>query len=680
MTLFKQIAIIFTLIFVTILSIVMLQNFNNTKEFVKSELYTSSSETAVALGMSINSFLINKNYKPSKIQNFEDESGLEDMDDSEAKKAVSAQSGSLSKGDIPLFETMINAVFDKGYYESIRLYDMNGNVVIDKSQNIVVKGIPTWFINFVDLESPSAKTYISGGWTNVGIIEVKKHTGNSIVKLWKNFNAVIKTFYIITAIALLILFLLLQFTLKSLKRVEEQAIAVEKNDFIINKDIPFTTEFKQVTLAMNGLIEKVKDIFEKETKYFKQYQDLLYIEEESGLHNRKYLNLKFNNYLSSDSSESHGIFFLMHCDLLERAKNDIGYKNYKEILVRMGRKFKEFTSKVSGTFATRVSQTDFMVVVPNYSLEVLKPELSELESAFEKVLNDYDLEEKRIATSVTRYDNTMSFGDVLSRADFLLSTAKQHSESYIHYDSGNISDESLMGKSEWQQFFTESFEQKRFTLAVQPVMDVKKSVTVHQECFLRLKKEDSILNAGYFMPTAYELGFADEIDKVVIEQAIELVLTKEEPVSINIDTSFIEKASNIDWLRTLLRKVPVDTLGKLSFEAKENQTLHDLALYENFTQMLRAYNCQFGIDHFIGGEDLAYLQEIKPAFIKIDSKLIQEMNDSNSGSMRSIEIIAKSLDIRIIAVFVEENAMLESMQSCGVACMSGNHIKKAELI
>ncbi|MEH1010331.1 hypothetical protein QM027_05065 [Campylobacter concisus] len=58
--------------------------------------------------------------------------------------------------------------------------------------------------------------------------------------------------------------------------------------FIIQKRIPFTTDLKKMVLAMNSMVSKVQDIFEREAATLSKYQELLYKDSMSGTYNRRF--------------------------------------------------------------------------------------------------------------------------------------------------------------------------------------------------------------------------------------------------------------------------------------------------------------------------------------------------------------------------------------------------------
>ena len=236
MTLFKQIASIFSIFIILIIGSVMYLNFNSANQFIQNQLYTTAEDTATSLGLSL-SMNIPQN----------DE-------------------------DISTMETMVNAIFDRGYYESITLIDMEGNTLIENKNIFKVKNVPDWFLNNVKLKVSTAQTQISSGWIPYGTLSVKLHTGHAYIQLWNIFIEILTTFAFLVSLVLLILYFVLTFILKSLKGVEKQAMAITNNDFIIQEDEPFTTEFKNVVKGMNKMVVKVKAIFEHEELMVQKYK------------------------------------------------------------------------------------------------------------------------------------------------------------------------------------------------------------------------------------------------------------------------------------------------------------------------------------------------------------------------------------------------------------------------
>ncbi|MDD4884499.1 LapD/MoxY N-terminal periplasmic domain-containing protein, partial [Sulfuricurvum sp.] len=297
MSLFKQMAIMLSLFLGIILISVMILNFKSATEFVQNQLYTDAKNTAHSLGLSL-----------SKVADPSDTSSM---------------------------ETMINAIYDSGYYQRIRLVDVEGKEIYTRENDVRVIDVPQWFIQWVPIQNATATSDIMIGWSRFGTLEVSGHTGNAYRQLYSTLIDLSQTFLMIGAVVFGLLYLLLSLSLKSLKRIRDQAKAIIDNEFIIEKKIPFTTEFRSVTVAMNAMVEKVRDIFERENETLRRYHELLYKDAETKLNNRRYLTAKLPDYLQSDASLSSGVYVMVSIDDIDRLKREKGYERYSKLITHL---------------------------------------------------------------------------------------------------------------------------------------------------------------------------------------------------------------------------------------------------------------------------------------------------------------------------------------------------------
>mgnify|MGYP001814604876 FL=1 len=70
--------------------------------------------------------------------------------------------------DLAAVETMMNAIFDRGYYRQISLSDIDGTVVVKRVLPVAVDGVPDWFIEMLPLETPGGESLIMTGWKRAG--------------------------------------------------------------------------------------------------------------------------------------------------------------------------------------------------------------------------------------------------------------------------------------------------------------------------------------------------------------------------------------------------------------------------------------------------------------------------------------------------------------------------------
>lgn len=644
MTLFKQIAILFSVFIIIIITSVMYLNFKSANEFIQNQLYTTSEDTATSLGLSLSLNI------------------------------------PIESNDLSTMETMINAIFDRGYYEAIILRDTSGKVLIENKHILKVKSVPDWFVRYTNIVVPTATTQISSGWIPYGVLSVKLHSGHAYMQLWNIFIDILQTFAILVAIVLAILYSLLTFVLKSLKEVEKQAIAISNNDFIIQKTLPFTTEFRSVVNTMNKMVTKVKDIFEHEAVMVQKYNALLYNDQDTGMGNRKFFSLRLSSLLNQEDAKSSGTVVIFVLNHFHQTKQKVGFEVLNAYINSLAELFYTSTQGIEERVVSRLKDSEFAMILPQTNYNETKSLIKKFLAQCEKIKQEElkEIKEFYISGGATYFDENDNQKEILSRADFALSSALMKSEAHVHFHEIK-SDESLeeLGKQEWYKLITHALKGDGIKLAVQSVKDSFGEV-FHKETYLRMSDKDGKLYpARVFVPMLSALALTDEVDKKVIELCIKLA--KKEPnteIAINIATSFINNTQNISWLENTLKNL-LHVKLKLSFEAGNYAILHNLDNFISFANLVQKYGYGFGIDNFnITPKNLEYLQQLKPRYIKANKSFFIDMNtDANNNSYTSFKVLATSLDIKLIATAVETKEESDALKAIPITLQQGSFIE-----
>ena len=250
MTLFKQIMIAVIAFGIVIFMAVGYLNFKSLNGYINDQLGENARHTANSLGLAL---------KPI-----------------------------VDPEDMSLAQTMINSMFDSGRYKLIKLEDVDGKVLIENSQQTIVKDIPEWFYKIAKFEAPVATSEIMTGWAKFGTLYVQGSTALAYNELYSNSKNIFNFLALMIIIALVVAFFALKAIFRPLVMVQNQAEAILDNKFIIQKRIPFTTDLKKMVLAMNSMVSKVQDIFEREAATLSKYQELLYKDSMSGTYNRRF--------------------------------------------------------------------------------------------------------------------------------------------------------------------------------------------------------------------------------------------------------------------------------------------------------------------------------------------------------------------------------------------------------
>jgi len=297
MSLFKQVSAVLLFIFTILFVLIIAVTFGIIKDSAEKSLYENVQNSVTNLSLSITN------------------SGTE----------------------ISSIKTVINASFDNGNYEKIIFKDVDDNIVYElkKETNIEEDKIPKWFINLVNIEEVSAKSTISNGWNVLGILEIYNDRTLFFEQTYEIFKNLVFSLLISFIVLLIILSYLFNFMLNPLKTIKKQAESVMKNEFILEEKVPFTSEFKSLTLNINSMIIKFENMFENTNNVLKQNKELLYFDEITKLNNRKYFMLKANDYLDKNNPNNKG-FILAFSLQMDNINKTFGYIHTNEIFTQIG--------------------------------------------------------------------------------------------------------------------------------------------------------------------------------------------------------------------------------------------------------------------------------------------------------------------------------------------------------
>ncbi|MDF1884521.1 EAL domain-containing protein [Sulfurimonas sp. SAG-AH-194-C21] len=618
-----------------ILGIVFVTNIKNTQSFLAKQIYSTSQDTVYSLAMSLSS--------------------IDEKD---------------SRVDI---ELMINAIFDSGYYEYIKYYDINNSIIYETSLPVLVKDIPSWFISITPIELQEATGSINKGWTKAGTLHIKGHSGYAYYALYQNFKSLLITFSIIAFISLSVLIFIINTILVSLKGIKNQANSIAEHKFIIQKSKPFVSEFGVLINSMNKMVTKVESIFKAEVQTFEQYQTLLYKDEETALPNKKYFMLKLKEILD-DESVNLGYLAIVSIDGLDKLKQESSYQVYKETLENF---IENMPSELKlNNLLARISENDIAVLFETHDISKIESYFTELQDSLNITHKDIKSKEKLLCFSigVAPYFEDDKLSEALSRVDYSLSRSKINGCNIIDiYDANGKNQELVtLGKSSWKTRFDKIFDENRIILATQSAINTTTKSTYHDEMLVRITEDDgSIHTAGFYLPMANSLGLLSKFDESTIKSVLESIDTYQNPVAVNISKDFVLQSLNFLELRSRLSKLRTSHPQTLHFECSENEILQELDSYVEFADMVHAHKQLFGIDRFSGIQNIGYIEKIRPDYIKVNVNFILSSYENNQGVLNSLNTLSKTMGITLIITAVQHEEQLSKLEEIGYENFQG---------
>lgn len=225
---------------------------------------------------------------------------------------------------------------------------------------------------------------------------------------------------------------------------------------------------------------------------------------------------------------------------------------------------------------------------------------------------------------------------------------------------------------------------RRLTLAVQPVVLAGNRRPAFYECLLRMRKPDgTYVAAADFIPVAEKFGLARLIDHRVVELAINLL--KSAPnlkLSMNVSG---ETASDNDWLLLLRGLAQGDKAltSRLMIEITETAALMDLEESTGFVAALKDIGCQVAIDDFGAGySSFKNLRHLRVDMVKIDGAFVRNMvsDQDDRFLVGTLVDLARHFSMKTVAEWVGDDATADICESIGVDFMQGYHFGKPQLV
>lgn len=634
MSLNKQMILFITSILLIVLIGTFALNFNQTRNYLESQLESHAQDTATSLGLSL-----------STVANIEDPASM---------------------------EAMVNAVFDRGFFANISLLDVDNNLIYQRSSPITVEGIPNWFLSVAALKAPVATALVQSGWFPVGSLKVQSNPRFAYIELWKSSKALAIWFLLTTFLTLTFALYAIRVMLRPLKKMQLQAEAIVRKEYLLQEDLPKTTEFKQVVLAMNTMVQKMKEVFDRDAKVAEKMQKLAYQDSVTGLSNRTHFEMNIEPLLDKDSEALPGLMSMIRVHNLKELNDKYGYLIGDQFMKLLA---ENMIANIDNTHAlsARISGTELALVIQQANTSQLVASLKSMGKSLKHIEKTLNIENiAYISIGLIDYAPGDKRGALFAKLALAVNKASLLGRNKFHYEKNNLQNQS---DEVWFKTIQNALINKKFILFQQSSYSQDKSCH-SKELLVRLQTEEGqVQTAGYFIPAIKHLNKEVELDNLVLDLAFDFLKSSSSTsfttIDINLNPSVLSDASFFPKLKNNLKNIKAELL---SFEMTEQVVTNNQTLYTPFSKALRSMGIKYGIDNF-GSRfaNMSYLQKIRPDYIKLDPAFshVIEKDERTRSYVASLVDMCHSLDIAIIASSVENEAQQQAFHDLGVTLYQG---------
>lgn len=625
------IVILFTLIFIGTLLI----SINNFRNYIINQVQTQTQNAATTLSFSLSQY--------------------------------------ANKADIVTMSTMVDAVFETGNYQQIALKALDGKVIISRTLETRIEPAPQWFIHLMAFSPVPATAIVSAGWKQFGNIVIYSATDLVYQKLWATSLALTGLFLAGFIITLGLMLLAVHYFLKPLNAVKAQAENISARNFTIVDKLPWTKELCSVVEVMNKLSRRVETLFDEQSQLTDKLRDQAYRDPLTKLGNRHYFTMQFEHLLTEKEQGFDGALFLLEVQNYNKLKTLRGFDFAENYLLKIVQILQKFAVQNGKTLVCRLSDVGFVLLQPNISPADAAHMAKEILQEISSLLNNQEAVcQVHMGIAIYKHDQLLT--DLLSQADMALRAAQvRNNYEWFMYRAEEVEKLHIHSATQWKRILTDVIENNKIILQYQPIYTFtgEQKSLLSYEVLIRIPDENGeLLTAAHFIPMAESLNFMEALDKQVIEKTL-TQLTNSDPqlkFSINLSSYSMLSSSFRTWLLAKLSN-HIHLTNRLTFEIPEPCINGNLATIKTFVNDLSDCHCTVSIDQFGRGfSSLQYLRSLNITYVKIDGSFTRHIDHDteNQFFVHTLTEIAHNIDIRVIAMSIENVGELNTMKTLGI--------------
>ena len=222
-------------------------------------------------------------------------------------------------------------------------------------------------------------------------------------------------------------------------------------------------------------------------------------------------------------------------------------------------------------------------------------------------------------------------------------------------------------------------------LFVQIIAPVRDTMPLpHYEVLVRMRDGDGRSVApGAFIPAAERFQLMSSIDRWVVRNALALSarqarLNRPIELSINLSGQSLSEDQFLNFMISEIERSGVDP-SRLCFEITETAAINNMARAVRFMTSIRSLGCHFALDDFGSGmSSLGYLKTLPVDLLKIDGAFVKRLhqNPVDQAMVRAIHDVARLMNIKTVAEFVENAAIFGVLREIGIDRAQGYFLGK----
>jgi len=407
----------------------------------------------------------------------------------------------------------------------------------------------------------------------------------------------------------------------------------------------------------------------------------------TNIFNRRYFLHTFEQQLKvAERYGERGAILFLDLDQFKYVNDTSGHKSGDELLIIVSDTLKKIT-RTSDTLA-RLGGDEFAILIPETTtkgaIQLAVKILNELQFInFKPAGHTHNISAS--IGIITFPETGFNIHDIMANADLAMYHAKESGRGRWHlFRLGDQAREKLTERVLWKEKIESAISESRLIFHYQPILDIKTNKITHTEALIRMiNHEGDLIMPGDFIPVAEQTGLINQIDIIVLKLAIEtlqLLHATKNPLklSINLSGKAFDNPELLKYLKKELTRSDINA-EQLIIEVTETTAIENFSAAKSMMSEITSKGVQFALDDFgVGFSSFQHLRHLHVAYVKIDGSFIRQLGQQKEDQIlvQAIADIAKTSGKKTIAEFVENQNILDLVETYGIDYAQGYHIAK----
>ncbi|MDZ7839731.1 MAG: EAL domain-containing protein [Gammaproteobacteria bacterium] len=433
--------------------------------------------------------------------------------------------------------------------------------------------------------------------------------------------------------------------------------------------------------TIEGIVGVATDIT-SQVEAQRAFERLAHFDSLTGLPNRNGLH-QYVDMATSATPLTPFAVAIIGLDRFREVNHTFGYETGDHAIKEIANRFMTQFQESAGGFCARAAGDEFGVVVSGTDARTLRDTVHQ---RVDQIFQDPVIVREQPLTIEARTGIAFFPGHgeesdkLIRRADTAMHRAKDGGSTHAVYDRHR--DEPKINNIQLVADLRGAIQAGEVELYYQPQIDLTTGRMTAAEVLCRWARlKDYGIHIGELLRVAERSGVIYLLDEWIMNQAIKnysMLARKGQrlPVAVNVSARTFQRpkfAQEVAGLIDIWGVPPAD----LCVEITETAMVHDHGQLQRTCDELRKTGIGVAIDDFgTGNSSLVYLKDLGVTVIKIDLVFVIGLAKDKTAQtlVQSIIDMGNNLDVRVIAEGVEDEEVLDLLQSMGCHEAQGFHI------